>query len=180
MIVGARNFKEMKESLALRFLRFFLRSIIVYFTGRSSPDANSGIRLFKKSLAVGNESLFSLLYSFTTSLTLFCHLTGRFVEYVPVRFSPRMGVSKVRHVRDSIRTLKLIMSMVLLYRSFRYFTTIVFAGLALFVLITLLRPVIGPQMYLPLIIMLAANLILISLGAICSVLGQIYFSNKNT
>lgn len=175
MVIGVRNLKILKESLALKSLRFFLRSIIIFFTGRSSPDANSGLRIFKKSLAIGNENLFSLMYSFSTSLTLFAHLTSRFVEYIPVSYSPRLGFSKVRHVRDSLRTLKLILGMALIYRSFRYFSAIMLAGIVAWAFLTLLIPFIGFALYLPLVIMTSTLLIIVSLGALCSIMGQVYF-----
>jgi len=173
--VGDRNMRKIKESIGLKFLRFVLRTIIVFFSGRSSLDANSGLRIFKKSLTVENENLFSLKYSFTTSLTLFCHLTGRFIEYVPISYAPRLGYSKVRHLRDSLRTLKLILGMALIFKSFRYFAAILFVGALGFGAFTALLPLIGFQMYLPLVIMFATFLILVSLGALCSILGQIYF-----
>jgi len=48
-------------------------------------------------------------FSFTTSLTL-AHMTnGKFVGYIPISYHERAGQSKVRLLRDSLRTLQYIL-----------------------------------------------------------------------
>jgi len=114
MIIGARRIE--KQTIFVKALRLLLRSIILYFTGHHSPDPNSGMRLFRRDIVTSGRELFSLKFSFSTSLTVYSCMTNRFVSYVPIGYGDRTGISKVRHVRDSLRTFFLILSMGLMFR----------------------------------------------------------------
>ncbi|HNW33677.1 MAG TPA: glycosyltransferase family 2 protein [Candidatus Ozemobacteraceae bacterium] len=114
MIIGVRHIE--KQTVFVKALRLLLRSIIMYFTGHRSPDPNSGMRIFRRSIVTSGRDLFSLKFSFSTSLTVYSCMTNRFVEYVPITYGDRTGISKVRHVRDSLRTFFLILSMALMHR----------------------------------------------------------------
>ncbi|HOT26970.1 MAG TPA: glycosyltransferase family 2 protein [Candidatus Ozemobacteraceae bacterium] len=115
MIIGARRIE--KQTVFVKALRLLLRSIILYFTGHHSPDPNSGMRIFRRDIVTSGRELFSLKFSFSTSLTVYSCMTNRFVSYVPIGYGDRTGISKVRHVRDSLRTFFLILSMGLMFRS---------------------------------------------------------------
>lgn len=114
MVIGARHIA--KQTVFVKALRLLLRSIIFYFTGHHSPDPNSGMRIFRRDIVTSGRELFSLKFSFSTSLTVYSCMTNRFVEYLPISYGDRTGISKVRHVRDSLRTFFLILSMGLMYR----------------------------------------------------------------
>jgi glycosyltransferase involved in cell wall biosynthesis len=55
------------------------------------PDLNSGVRVFKRSLALKYASLLCDTFSFTTSLTLCFILDGLKVKWYPANFSARKG-----------------------------------------------------------------------------------------
>lgn len=114
MVIGARELRN--QSLPVQLLRLLLKSIILYFTGKTSPDPNSGLRIFTKDLVRNGKHLFSQKFSFSTSLTVYASLTHRFIEYLPIPYYDRTGNSKVRHLRDSIRTFFLILSMALVFQ----------------------------------------------------------------
>jgi hypothetical protein len=121
MVVGVRDMKNIKQSLLVKILRLFLKTMVMYFSENSSPDPNSGLRVFKKEIVLKGKDLFSLKFSFSTSLTFFAHLTNLFVEYIPIKYHSRIGYSKVHHVRDSLRVLILIISMALIYKPLKCF-----------------------------------------------------------
>ncbi|MFZ2961171.1 MAG: glycosyltransferase family 2 protein [Candidatus Ozemobacteraceae bacterium] len=114
MVVGSRSLKN--QTVFVSLLRFLLKGIIFFFTGRRSYDPNSGLRIFTKEMVQQGKHLFSQKFSFSTSLTVYASLTHRFIEYLPIPYYERTGLSKVRHIRDSLRTFFLILSMALVFR----------------------------------------------------------------
>ncbi len=122
MVIGARQIKE--QTVVVKILRRLLKFLLYFFCEHTSLDPNSGIRIFKKSLVEHGGHLFSKGFSFSTSLTFFAALNHRFIEYIPIEYGKRTGVSKVKHLRDSIRTFILIISMSLIYRPVKCFSSL--------------------------------------------------------
>jgi hypothetical protein len=72
-------------------------------TGVSIPDLNSGLRVFRRELA---EQYFDLLpdrFSFTTTITVAAIADGFAVHFVAIEYLPRVGRSKLRPIRDTLR-----------------------------------------------------------------------------
>ena len=92
-----------------------------YTTGRRVPDVNSGLRVFSKRTIEPYLPTLSDTFSFTTSLTLAYMMTGRFVAYEPIGYRKRKGRSKVRIVRDSLRTLQYILQALVYYNPLKIF-----------------------------------------------------------
>ncbi|MFA5141172.1 MAG: glycosyltransferase family 2 protein [Elusimicrobiota bacterium] len=114
MVVGARQGKLFWGNPLQALRRWVYLSLAQFVAGEPIPDANSGLRLFKKSACLLSMPFWCFGYSFTTTMTLSFVRSGRFVSFVPVRFAARRGFSKVRPVRDILRTLQ-IMTQVILY-----------------------------------------------------------------
>lgn len=132
MVVAARkNVLSMDKPikrLARRTLIGFLNLVI----GASIIDPNSGFRIFKKSLA---ERFFPFLcntFSFTTSITVFALGQRHFVSYVPLQYFPRTGKSKVRHGRDSIRMLQLVLQGITFFNPLKFYLMLVIGLLVVF------------------------------------------------
>jgi glycosyltransferase involved in cell wall biosynthesis len=130
LVVGAR--REYGEDSWLKLLmRLFLKWFVEFTAGREVIDVNSGLRVLSKSTVLPDLPLLSDSFSFTTSLTLCYMLTGRFVSYVPIAYHRRIGKSKVRLVRDSLRTLQFIMQTVVYFNPLKAFLLPCLACLAL-------------------------------------------------
>ena len=114
MVVGARQGRLFWGNPMQALLRWIYLSIAEFVAGEPIPDANSGLRLFKKSACLSSMPFWCFGYSFTTTMTLSFLRSGRFVSFVPVRYAARRGFSKVLPVRDILRTLQ-IMTQVILY-----------------------------------------------------------------
>jgi polyisoprenyl-phosphate glycosyltransferase len=108
MVIGARQGKHYRESFSKSLLRLILTFLVEFTTGRDVPDVNSGFRVFSKATVTPYFHNLCDTFSFTTSLTLAYMMTRRFVSYVPVPYGVREGTSKVRLLRDSLRTLEYI------------------------------------------------------------------------
>ena len=129
MVIGSR--KLTNQSATVSLMRKTLKALIYFFSEHYSQDPNSGLRIFKKSIVDYGGHLFSKRFSFSTSLTFFAALNYQFIEYIPIEYGDRTGVSKVRHLRDSIRTFILILTMAIIYRPLKCFSclTILFLSL---------------------------------------------------
>ncbi|MDR2412272.1 MAG: glycosyltransferase family 2 protein [Holosporales bacterium] len=129
MVVGARTGAPYTGSFFKMLLRKILTFIVEFTAERKIPDINSGLRIFKRDRA---QEFFSHLcngFSFTTSLTLAYMMTGKFVSYVPIPYGQRAGKTKVRLLRDSLKTLQYILQAAIYYNPLKIF--LLFSGLCL-------------------------------------------------
>ncbi len=122
MVVGERTGENYRESLIKSPLRRLLKFLVEYTTGRKIPDINSGLRIFSRTLAMAYENRLCDTFSYTTSLTLAAMMTGKFVGYVPIAYHERHGQTKVRLLRDSLRTLQYILEAIVYYNPIKMFT----------------------------------------------------------
>ena len=121
MVVGARSGDHYRESAIKAPLRYLLKWLVEFTTGRRIPDVNSGLRVFSRADAMPLLDDLCNTFSFTTSLTLAYLMTSRFVGYVPIDYHSRVGQTKVRLFRDSLRTLQFIVQAILQYNPLKLF-----------------------------------------------------------
>lgn len=106
MVIGDRRLKEHGHRL---WGRKALNWTATLFTHQWIADLNSGMRIFRKEIALGYEPILSNGFSFTTSLTLAMMADGYVVDWLPIQvFNRKQGISKVHIWRDGWQTLKLI------------------------------------------------------------------------
>ena len=118
MIVGVRKIREVGK---LRVWgRAFLNLMASILAGIWLPDLNSGLRLFRRDLALKYEKILCDTYSFTTSLTLMFLIDGYRVEWMPIEVEKRtQGKSKVNVIRHGVITLYFILRIGLALRTRR-------------------------------------------------------------
>jgi len=119
MVVGARQGKLFWGSYVKAFMRWTYLSLARFVAGEPIPDANSGLRVFRKS-AVTDMPVMCFGYSFTTTMTLSLLSAGKFVRFEPIEFTDRVGSSKVKPVRDILRTLQIMTQVVLHYNPLKF------------------------------------------------------------
>src|SRR6185369_4581442 len=130
MVVGARTGEHYDGRPFKGQLRRVLTFLVEFTTGRPVPDVNSGFRVFRRSIAMPYFGQLCDTFSFTTSLTLAYMMTGRFVTYVPIGYAARVGRTKVRLFRDSLRTLQYIVQAILYYNPIKIFLLLAAGALA--------------------------------------------------
>ncbi len=101
MVVGARTGQQVQYSLLRKIPKAFLKTFAEWITGRSIPDLNSGLRVFRRSEAVRFQRLLPDRFSFTTTITVAMLTSGLRVHFEPIDYSARVGRSKFRPVRDT-------------------------------------------------------------------------------
>ena len=131
MVVGARTGANYRESALKSPLRAVLKTIVEFTANRDIPDINSGLRVFRKQVAVGYFDHVSNLFSFTTSLTLAYMMNSKFVDYINIGYNERIGRSKVRLFRDSVRTLQYVLEACTYYNPLKIFALLALLCLAL-------------------------------------------------
>jgi glycosyltransferase involved in cell wall biosynthesis len=165
MVVGTRHGKYYHGSFTKRVGRYFFRLLSEFATGRKIPDINSGCRVFRKALAIRFFHTLSSGFSFTTTITLAFMLNSYSVKYIPIEYHKREGVSKVRYVRDIVRSTQIIIESIVFYNPIKIFILcaigVVLSGI-LGILVAIFYPIIGLLVFLT----LALVILLMSIGFI--------------
>jgi glycosyltransferase involved in cell wall biosynthesis len=121
MVVGARQGPDQYDSIWKLPARLVFKALVEFTTGSRIPDINSGLRAFRKSQALPYFTDLCRGFSFTTTLTLIYTLTGKFIAYVPIAYHRRVGHSKVRIIRDSLRTMQYIIEVIVTYNPLKLY-----------------------------------------------------------
>lgn len=130
MVVGARTGKHYQESIVKAPLRRILRGIVEFAAERKIPDINSGLRIFSKTKITPMLSRLCNTFSFTTSMTLGFMMSGFFVKYVEIPYHERNGKTKVKLLKDSLRTMQYILQAINYYNPIKIL--LLFTGFCLF------------------------------------------------
>jgi len=132
MVVGARTGTDVHIPLIRRPAKWALNRLANYLSGVEIPDLNSGMRAFKRDVALRFFRLLPSGFSFTTTLTLALLTNDYNVMYIPVDYYHRTGRSKIRPIQDTINFFSLVVRVVLSFRPLRVFVplTAVFALLS--------------------------------------------------
>lgn len=130
MVVGKRTGKHYRESAIKSPLRKILKFLVEFSAGRKIPDINSGFRIFRKSIVTRFFNQLCNTFSFTTSMTLAYMMTQKTVCYVDIPYHERKGKTKVRLLKDSLRTLQYILQAINYYNPLKIF--LLFAILCFF------------------------------------------------
>jgi glycosyltransferase involved in cell wall biosynthesis len=124
MVVGARTGAGAAIPLIRRPAKRLLTWLASYLTGTKIPDLNSGLRLFKRALAIEFFDLLPSGFSFTTTLTLAALNSGYLVEFVEVDYYKRTGRSKIRPIRDTFNFFMLVLRLTLIFRPLKIYLPI--------------------------------------------------------
>jgi polyisoprenyl-phosphate glycosyltransferase len=152
MIVGARQGALFHGSLFKRIGRRLQLGLVRFTVGTAVPDANSGFRLLKRSLAMRYFDFACSGFSFTTSITIALLCEQYCVKFVNIDYLNRAGKSHVRYLRDSARSLQIILQCMLRYNPIKAFLAaglFALAPMLLFVAMSFTYPVllIGAAMF---------------------------------
>jgi glycosyltransferase involved in cell wall biosynthesis len=109
MIVGARTGTNVRYSPIRKIPKWFLIHFAEWLTKSKIPDLNSGLRVFHKSVVERFLSILPDTFSFTTSITVAMLMNNYVVHYEPIDYHPRVGKSKIKPIRDTLRFIQLIL-----------------------------------------------------------------------
>jgi glycosyltransferase involved in cell wall biosynthesis len=121
MVVGARTGDEVRVPLLRRPAKWALNTLAQMLLGTRIPDMNSGLRLFRRDLALHFMPILPNRFSFTTTITLAMLSEGYRVAFVPIDYYARTGRSKIRPLYDTLNFLQLIIRTVLYFNPLKVF-----------------------------------------------------------
>jgi glycosyltransferase involved in cell wall biosynthesis len=131
MIIGARQ----REAGTFRWLRSpaknFIRMLAVYLVHQPIPDLNSGMRAFRRQVALRYLRYLPTTHSWVSTITLAMMNNGHLVCWMPIDYYPRIGKSKFHPITDTYNYLTLVVRTVMYFNPLRVFLP---ASLILFVL----------------------------------------------
>lgn len=122
LVVGARTGKYYRQSIKKSILRRIMKRLVQFVSGKKIKDINSGLRIFDKTLVMKYFPRLCNTFSFTTSQTLAYLMNNHFVCYMDIPYNKRIGKSKVRLFRDSLKSLKYILESCVYYNPLKIFT----------------------------------------------------------
>ncbi len=120
MAVGARTGTNVNIPLVRKPAKLMLGWLAARIAGRKIPDLNSGLRVFRRELAMQYFPVLSNQFSFTTTITLALLADDYSVIYHPIDYFARVGKSKIvpRHFMDFI---VLVLRMAMLFQPLKVF-----------------------------------------------------------
>ena len=121
LVIGRRTGTTYYRSLLTYPFRLAYLLLVWFVVGRRVPDPNSGLRAFRREAVQEFLPVMCAGFSFSTSMTTLFLLSGRTVDYVAIPYHRRIGKSKIRFVRDMLRTGQVLCSVILLYNPIKLF-----------------------------------------------------------
>src|SRR5215204_391876 len=123
-VVGARRTEEGTLRFARVPAKWFIRKLASYLTDTDIKDLNSGLRAFRRDVAMQYVHHLPAGFSCVTTLTMSFLSNGYTVKFVPIDYFPRAGTSKFHWWRDTRRYLLQVVRMTLSYNPLKVFLPI--------------------------------------------------------
>ena len=127
MVIGARK----AEAGSLRWLRspakLFIRLLASYLTGVKIPDVNSGLRVFKKSIAERFLDILPTTHSWVGTQTVAFLSEGYAVKFVPIDYYKRKGKSSFHPIADTYNYLSLVVRTIMYFNPLKVFLPVALA-----------------------------------------------------
>jgi glycosyltransferase involved in cell wall biosynthesis len=120
MVVGARTGETVKIPLIRKPAKWVLRKLANRITGTDIPDLNSGLRIFRRNLALRYMRLLPDGFSFTTTITVASLCDGINIKFIPIDYYSREGSSKIKPSHFP-SFLMLVLRLAVLFRPLRVF-----------------------------------------------------------
>lgn len=121
MVVGARTGEHVHIPFQRKPAKWALNKLANFVAGEHIPDLNSGLRVFRRAVALRFFSILPDGFSFTTTITLGMLTNNYLVDYVPINYHARIGTSKIRPVRDTLNFTQLVLRIALYFAPLRIF-----------------------------------------------------------
>ena len=128
-VVGARTSEQGTHKLLRVPAKWFIRKLAEVLTNAQIPDLNSGLRAFRRQVALPYMRLLPPGFSCVTTITIAFLSDQHDVRYVPIEYAKRAGTSKFKFVRDAYRYILQVLRMVMYFNPLK-----VLMPLALFLL----------------------------------------------
>ena len=114
-VVGARINEEGSHKLLRIPAKWFVRKIAQRLTNTKIPDLNSGLRAFRREVALPYLRLLPPGFSCVTTITLAFLHNQHEIYYMPITYAKRSGTSKFHFAKDAYRYILQVLRMVMYF-----------------------------------------------------------------
>ena len=120
-VVGARTSEMGTMRLLRKLTKWFIRRLAIILAGKPIPDLNSGLRVFRRDVAMNFLHLLPEGFSCVSTLTLAFLCNGHTVGYLPIEYYKREGKSKFHPITDTYQYLLQVIRMILIFNPLNIF-----------------------------------------------------------
>ncbi len=113
MVIGARTKKGVQIPLIRKPAKWFINKLVNWVAGVRVPDNNSGMRIFKRDMALEFMHLYPQGFSFTITITLAALTSNYFVAYVPIDYYKRKGSSSLSSGFNGLKNFMFFIGLIL-------------------------------------------------------------------
>lgn len=124
MVIGARKKEAGKMPILRSLAKESIRRLACFLTKTRIPDLNSGLRVFKKDLAMDYHYLLPNGHSWVSTITLAFLTDEHLVKFIPIDYFPRKGKSTFHPIRDTYDYILTVVRTVTYFEPLRFFTPI--------------------------------------------------------
>ncbi len=114
-VVGARLTEEGTHKILRVPAKWLIRKVAERLTNQKIPDLNSGLRAFRRSVALPYLRLLPPGFSCVTTITLSFLSNQHDIKYVEIDYAKRAGSSKFHFVKDAYRYILQVLRMVMYF-----------------------------------------------------------------
>ena len=114
-VVGARTSEEGSHKILRVPAKWFIRKLAERLTNTKIPDLNSGLRAFRREVALPYLRLLPPGFSCVTTITIAFLSNQHDLRYIPIEYAKRSGKSKFRFVSDAYRYILQVLRMVMYF-----------------------------------------------------------------
>jgi glycosyltransferase involved in cell wall biosynthesis len=114
-VVGARTSEQGTHKVLRVPAKWAIRKIAELLAGTKIPDLNSGLRAFRREVALPYMRLLPPGFSCVTTITMSFLSNQHPVDYVAIDYAKRAGVSKFHFVKDAYRYILQVLRMVMYF-----------------------------------------------------------------
>jgi glycosyltransferase involved in cell wall biosynthesis len=129
-VVGARTSEQGTHKVLRVPAKWLIRKVAERLSGTRIPDLNSGLRAFRREVALPYLRLLPPGFSCVTTITMAFLHNQHDIRYVPIDYAKRSGTSKFHFLTDAYRYILQVLRMVMYFNPLK-----VLMPLALFLLV---------------------------------------------
>jgi glycosyltransferase involved in cell wall biosynthesis len=114
-VVGARTSEQGTHKILRVPAKWVIRKIAERLSSTKIPDLNSGLRAFKRDVSLPYLRLLPPGFSCVTTITMSFLSNQHSVDYLPIDYAKRAGVSKFHFIGDAYRYILQVLRMVMYF-----------------------------------------------------------------
>jgi glycosyltransferase involved in cell wall biosynthesis len=170
-VVGARTTEQGTHKIFRVPAKWFIRRIAEVLTNSSIPDLNSGLRAFRREVALPYMRLLPPGFSCVTTITLAFLCNQHDVRYVPIQYGKRSGKSKFHFFSDAYRYILQVLRMVMYFNPLKVLMPVALFLLGLGVAKGIYDMVVHPLLFaVNTVVILLSGLIIASMALLADLI----------